>query len=197
MLNPDSTKGNAAPTICVFCGSSAGNDPRYAEAAHIFGKLLAERGYALVFGGGGLGLMGKVALAARDGGAYIHGILPDFLRHLEPPLDHGEKISITDSLFVRKAQMMDEADAFVILPGGLGTLDEFGDAITAAQLRVHHKPIVIVNVVGFFNPLLAMLDHLVQQGFAKPGIKSLFEVTTSSEEAIALLDNRFHRANAR
>ncbi|HEX3810151.1 MAG TPA: TIGR00730 family Rossman fold protein [Rhizomicrobium sp.] len=195
MLNPERPKCN--PALCVFCGSSPGKNPKFAQEARALGRLLAGHGYALVFGGGGLGLMGEVARAARDGGANIHGILPDFLRHLEPPLAHGERVTIAPDLFARKAQMMNEADAFVILPGGMGTLDEFGDVVTGAQLDVHKKPIVLVNVDGFFDPLLALIDHLVQQQFAQPAIKELFSVVANAEEAITLLDNRLNRAHAR
>ncbi|HEX4860240.1 MAG TPA: TIGR00730 family Rossman fold protein, partial [Rhizomicrobium sp.] len=113
------------PVICVFCGSSPGADPAYARDARRFGALLAERGFDLVFGGGYVGLMGEVAHAARTGGAYVTGVLPDFLRHLEPPSHDAQRILVTPDLFERKKLMTSLSDGFAVLPGGLGTLDEF------------------------------------------------------------------------
>ena len=128
-------------SICVFCGSSPGAKPVYAETARELGRLLGENGYQLVFGGGGVGLMGEVARAARAAGAPVIGVLPGFLRGLEPPLKSAEELIVTPDLQQRKARMLALADAFVILPGGLGTLDEYFEVITTTQLRVHAKPI--------------------------------------------------------
>src|ERR1700761_3282068 len=112
-------------TICVFCGSSLGSDPMFAEAARETGRLIAAHGYKMLFGGGGLGLMGETARSARDAGAPVRGILPEFLRDLEPPLDHGERVEIVPDMGSRKRRMLALSDAFLILPGGIGTLDEF------------------------------------------------------------------------
>ena len=195
MLNPSPIKGNRG-SVCVFCGSSFGANPAYAEAARRFGALLAEREFAMVFGGGGLGLMGETARAACDAGARVQGILPDFLKHLEPPLKTGEQVIITPDLFIRKAQMMEQADAFAVLPGGNGTMDEFFEILTSAQLDVHTKPIVLVNVEGYFEPLIALLDHIVAKGFAAPDIRKLFHVCATPDEAIALLWNLLQRTVA-
>jgi uncharacterized protein (TIGR00730 family) len=128
--------------ICVFCGSNHGADPAYTEAAQKFGTLIARENFDLVFGGGGVGLMGEVALSVARGGGKVLGIIPNFLRHLEPPLKVSSKIVITESMNERKARMFAACDGFAILPGGLGTLDEFAEAFTGAQLKLHAKPIV-------------------------------------------------------
>src|SRR5476651_2309381 len=143
--------------ICVFCGSSFGQDPDFTEAARKIGAGIAGLGHVLVFGGGSPGLMGVVARAAREAGTAVEGILPGFLRDVEPPLTHGETTEIVPDLFVRKQKMIDRAGGFLVLPGGLGTFDEFFEVLTAAQLGVHAKPIILVNVNGYFDSLEAML----------------------------------------
>ena len=175
-------------TICVFCGSSMGHEEAYGAAARRLGQLIAEKKYALVFGGGSLGLMGQVARAARDGGAPVIGILPEFLRSLEPPLKSAEELIITPDLYQRKDRMMTMESAFVILPGGLGTMDEFFEVLTAAQLEVHEKPIVLVNVNGFFESLNALLDHHVRCGFARSEIHTLYRMVADPEEAMRVIE---------
>jgi uncharacterized protein (TIGR00730 family) len=174
--------------LCVFCGSSMGHEEAYGEAARQLGALIASRGFALVFGGGSLGLMGQVARAARDGGAPVIGIIPEFLRHLEPPLKRAEELIVTPDLYQRKDRMIKLASAFIILPGGLGTLDEFFEVVTSAQLEQHEKPIVVVNVDGFFDPLKTLLDHHVAAGFARNEIHALFRFVSGPEEAIDLIE---------
>ena len=173
-------------TVCVFCGSSRGNKPSYAAAAKEIGNLIAREGFSLVCGGGGLGLMGETARAVRDGGAEVIGILPDFLRHLEPPLARGESVRVVPDLFERKRQMLD-ADAFIVLPGGLGTMDEFYEVVTSAQLEVHRRPIVLLNVDGYYDPLIALMKHIVREGFAKPSSLDLYRVAATAKEAMAFL----------
>ena len=136
------------PVICVFCGSSYGADPQYAAAARALGRLIAERGFSLVFGGGGLGLMGETARAARDGGAPVPGVLPEFLRRIEQPPEWEKDLIITPDLQLRKTRMLAMADAFVVLPGGPGTMDEFFEVVTSAQLGVLAKPIVSSTQMG-------------------------------------------------
>ncbi len=172
------------PAICVFCGSSHGTDPAYALAARRFGALLAARGFSLVFGGGYVGLMGEVAHAARLGGARVTGILPEFLRHLEPPSAEEEKVVLVPDMQERKRLMLSLADAFAVLPGGLGTLDEFFEVITSAQLLVLAKPIVLLDINGFFEPLQTLLDGIVAQGFARKDIATLYRRAPTPEEAI-------------
>lgn len=174
----------ARHTICVFCGSSPGRKPVYAEAARTLGRLIGEQGCTLVFGGGGVGLMGEVARAARDSGAPVIGILPAFLRGVEPPLKSAEELVITPDLQLRKSRMLALADAFVILPGGLGTLDEYFEVITTTQLKVHAKPIILVDVDGYFAPLRALLDRVVEEGFARAEIASHHEFVATPADAM-------------
>ncbi|SRR5579885_2678028 len=196
MLNPSPIKDKNARAICIFCGSSHGANAAYGEAARTFGALLAEQGFSVVFGGGGLGLMGEAARAARDAGAKVQGILPDFLKHLEPPLKTGERVMLTPDLFARKAKMIEMADGFAILPGGNGTMDEFFEVLTSAQLSLHAKPIVILNVAGYFDPLLRLLDHIVRQGFANANVRKLYHVCRTPEQATALFRDLLEGAAA-
>ena len=158
---------NTKPVICVFCGSSFGRDAAYAAAARRLGTLIGENGCDLVFGGGYVGLMGEVAHAAREAGAKVTGVLPEFLRHLEPPAENEETVILTPDLQKRKNLMLSMADAFVAMPGGLGTMDEFFEVITSAQLGVFRKPIVLLDTKGFFTALNALLEQIVAQGFAR------------------------------
>jgi uncharacterized protein (TIGR00730 family) len=173
-----------SPVICVFCGSSFGADPRYAAAARRLGELIADHGLSLVFGGGGPGLMGIVSRAARDGGASVLGVLPDFLRGVEPPPEWEQQLIITPDLQLRKTRMLAMADAFIVLPGGAGTMDEFFEVVTSAQLRVLVKPIVLVDIAGYFAPLQALMEHLVVQGFARSEILDLYTIVETPEAAI-------------
>jgi hypothetical protein len=178
------------PVVCVFCGSSFGADSRYAAAAKRLGVLIAERGFSLVFGGGGPGLMGVVARAVRDGGAPVLGVLPDFLRGVEKPPEWEQELIITPDLQLRKTRMLALADAFVVLPGGPGTMDEFFEVVTSAQLRVLAKPIVLVNIAGFFEPLSALMRHLVGQGFARPEMLELYTTVDTPEAAIDAVEKK-------
>jgi hypothetical protein len=170
--------------ICVFCGSSPGINPAYAEAARRLGQAIGESGYTLVFGGGAVGLMGEVARAARDAGAPIIGVLPAFLRGVEPPLKSAEELIITPDLQLRKTRMLALADAFVILPGGLGTFDEYFEVLTTTQLRVHAKPIIVIDVANYFGPLRELLDRVVAQGFARAEIASYHVFVATPAEAM-------------
>src|SRR6478735_10809302 len=167
MDNPQNSKNirKSGAAVCVFCGSSFGNAPVYREAARAIGTGIAKMGYSLVFGGGGLGLMGEVARAALDGGSEIQGIMPAFLQALEPEVSPQEKLIVTPHMQERKTLMLQMSDAFLILPGGLGTFDEFFEVATEAQLGVHAKPIIVVNVQGYFDALDAMLHAIIEKGF--------------------------------
>ncbi len=162
--------------ICVFCGSSSRVDARYRDAATAFGRLIAGQGAVLVYGGGRVGLMGLVADAALEGGAKVIGVIPRFLMDLE--VGHGavSELVVTDSMHARKAEMYERADAFVVLPGGLGTLDETLEVLTWSQLKLSAKPVVLVDVDGFWQPLLALIDHTIEAGFTRPENRSLFQV---------------------
>jgi uncharacterized protein (TIGR00730 family) len=184
MNNVPSRLSARRPALCVFCGSSFGKDPIYRTTAEHMGALLAQAGCDLVFGGGGIGLMGVVARAASEGGAHVLGVIPGFLRHLEPPSKVSSEIVVTETMFERKARMFAACDGFVVLPGGLGTLDEMSEAITYAQLHLHTKPIVLVNVKGFFDPFLKLAEHVVAEGFADASIMKLIRVVESPGQAI-------------
>ncbi len=181
---------NKTPAICVFCGASYGTDPAYREAAEHLGRLLAEGGFTLIFGGGGPGLMGTMAKAVVDGGARVRGILPGFLRGVEKPPEWEQELEITPDLQLRKTKMLAEADAFIVLPGGAGTMDEFFEVVTSAQLHVLSKPIVVVNVAGYFAPLLALMRHIVDQGFARNGLLDVFTVVETPDDAIDVITDR-------
>jgi len=176
--------------ICVFCGSSPGNNPAFAEAARQLGRAIGEKGYTLVFGGGGVGLMGEVARAARSAGAPIIGILPSFLRGIEPPLESAEELIITPDLQERKARMLALADAFVILPGGLGTFDEYFEVVTTKQLKVHAKPVLLIDIDHYFAPLRALLEGVVQEGFASAEIAGHHAFVSTPAEALAEIKRR-------
>lgn len=185
------------PAICVFCGSSYGGDPANAQAARRLGTLIGEHGFRLVFGGGNVGLMGETARAARAAGAAVIGILPQFLRHMEPPLKSADELIVVPDLQQRKQRMIAMADAFVLLPGGLGTLDEFFEVVTAVQLGVIAKPIVLVNLGGYFDPLTALLEHVVSQGFAGEGILSHHHIVATPEDAIETVETALKAAALR
>jgi uncharacterized protein (TIGR00730 family) len=171
--------------ICVFCGSSNGARPAYADAAQQLGSMIGARGHNLVFGGGRNGLMGVVARAAHAAGAQVLGILPDFLRKIEVPLEpDSEDLVIVPDMQIRKQKMLAAAHAFVVLPGGLGTLDELFEVLSISQLKAHDKPIVILDTDGFYAPLWPLLSHVVREGFALRSIDTLFHVAKTPEEAI-------------
>lgn len=186
MDKPTPEKTTAA--ICVFCGSSFGDDPAFREAAQLVGSGIAKMGYSLVFGGGGLGLMGVVARAAMDGGSDIQGIMPGFLQALEPGISPQEKLIVTPHLQERKNLMLQMSDAFIILPGGLGTFDEFFEVAVEAQLGVHSKPIIVVNVNGYYDALDAMLHAIVKKGFAKERVLKLYYLADGAEAALEILE---------
>ena len=179
---------NTGAAVCVFCGSSFGHDPAFRDAARAIGAGIAKMGYTLIFGGGGLGLMGDVARAALDGGSTIQGIMPAFLQALEPEVSSQEKLIVTPHMQERKNLMLQMSDAFIILPGGLGTFDEFFEVLTEAQLGVHAKPIIVVNVSGYYDALDAMLHAIIKAGFAKEMVLKLYYLADGAEAALEILE---------
>ena len=155
-------------TVCVYCGSGPGNDPRFVEAAIAFGKALAENGIRLVYGGGSIGLMGAVATSVLDHGGSVTGIIPDFLTIRENALHRVQEMIVTPDMHERKRLMFERSDAFVALPGGIGTLEELVEQLTWQQLGRHAKPILIANIAGFWEPLLALLMHMRATQFIRP-----------------------------
>jgi uncharacterized protein (TIGR00730 family) len=171
--------------ICVFCGSSPGNDPRYLEAARRLGRTLALRGLGLVYGGGSVGLMGAVADATLAAGGEVTGVIPEVLQIRE--LAHGSltTLHVVGSMHERKALMAELSDGFVALPGGMGTLEELSEMLTWAQLGLHARPIGLLDVAGYFRPLTTFFDQAVSAGFLRPAHRGLLLV---GEEPGALLD---------
>lgn len=172
-------------TLCVFCGSSAGFDPIYAQTASATGQYLAEHQMRLVYGGGNVGLMGLLADAALRHGGRVTGIIPHFLAQWEVAHRNLSELLFTETMHERKAQMADLSDGFVALPGGFGTLDELFEILTWAQLRLHQKPIGLLNVGGYFDPLLQMIEVMVERGFLKTQNRDLLHVGTSLDALLA------------
>jgi len=175
-------------SLCVFCGSSTPPDGSIIEAADRLGRLTAAAGRRLVYGGGGIGLMGTVARAAVAAGGRVTGVIPAFLLAFEVGLTEGAELEVVDSMHARKTRMFDLSDAFVALPGGLGTLDEVIEIVTWRQLRLHDKPIILIDHDGYWQPLLSLIDHVIDKGFARAESRQLFSVVSSVDEVHPALD---------
>ncbi|MBV1900340.1 MAG: TIGR00730 family Rossman fold protein [Kordiimonadaceae bacterium] len=160
-----------------------GNKPAYEELAIEVGKLIANNGMTLVYGAGSIGLMGVVARAAKDSGAPVIGIIPEHLDAIEVTQEGLEELHVTDDMHERKKMMFDRSDAFIVLPGGLGTLDETMEMLTWAQLSLHKKPIILLNYKEFWSPLVGLLKHITDDGFASEAHTDLLTVVESAEEA--------------
>jgi uncharacterized protein (TIGR00730 family) len=171
--------------VCVFCGSKTGWRPIYAERTRQLGQMLAARRLAVVYGGGHIGLMGVLADAVLQAGGEVIGVIPQSLVDRELAHQGLSELRVVTTMHERKALMADLADAFIALPGGYGTADEFFEILTWAQLGLHAKPIALFNVAGFFDPLRSWLDHALQEGFLKPGDRRLL---LEADEPAALLD---------
>lgn len=171
--------------ISVFCGSSQGNDPAYREAAEQLGEELAKRSLGLVYGGGSIGLMGVLADAVMKGGGEVIGVIPRLLFDREVGHEGLTELRVTETMHERKHLMYELGDAVVALPGGIGTFDELFEALTWNQLEIHEKPTGLLDAVGYFDPLVAMLDRAVQEGFLSARIRKTLAVET---KASALLD---------
>ena len=173
--------------ICVFCGSRAGTNPVYAEAARALGRLLAREGIALVYGGGGIGLMKILSDAVLDEGGEVIGVIPHVLTTMEIANSRVTDLRIVGSMHERKALMAELSNAFIALPGGYGTLEEFCEVVTWAQLGLHRKPCGLLNVAGFYDPLLAQLDHQVAEGFLSPTMRTLVIESNEPGQLLATL----------
>jgi uncharacterized protein (TIGR00730 family) len=174
--------------LSVYCGSRFGDHPAYRAVVEELGTLLAARGIRLVYGGGDIGLMGVLADAVLAGGGEVTGVIPEFL------VEHGvEKRDVTDlivveSMHARKTRMFDLADGCVVLPGGLGTLDEAIEIITWKQLRLHDKPVVVVNIDGFWEPFMALVEAVIAGGFAHPAVRDLFTMVDGIDQILPSLE---------
>jgi uncharacterized protein (TIGR00730 family) len=173
--------------ICVYCGSSPGTEPAFIEAARKFGKILAENGVRLIYGGGSVGLMGALAESVLEHGGHVTGIIPEFLTKRERPRRLAQELIVTGDMHERKRTMFERADAFVALPGGLGTLEELVEQLTWVQLGRHKKPILIANISGYWGPLLALIDHMRAVKFMPSSLRVDFLVAKRVEEILPLL----------
>lgn len=171
-------------SICVYCGSGVGGKPVYAEAARTLGRSLAEAGIGLVYGGGSLGLMGEVARATLAAGGRVTGIIPAFLSEREQMLRDVDELVVTEDMHQRKMLMFQKSDAFVALPGGIGTLEELVEQLTWSQLGQHEKPVIISNIDGFWTPFLRLLDHMRADGFIRPPLDVRCTIVDRAEDIV-------------
>ena len=185
-LPPVSIQPFDCPSVCLFCGSSDRADPTYTEAARAFGKATAEAGWRLVYGGGGVGLMGASARGAHEAGGRVVGIMPAFLRSRERLFDEVETVIVT-SMHERKQLMYDQSDAFVVAPGGIGTLEEVVELLSWKRLDLHQKPVVFLNLNGFWEGFFALMRHSVDEGMTPAAFLDAWTVASSVEEAMDLI----------
>ena len=178
-------KGN----VCVFCASSANIDERYLEAARELGRLLAQEGWRCVNGGGAVGLMGAVTDGVLDAGGQVTGVIPKFMVDNGWCYDRLEDVIVTADMHQRKYMMSEMADAVIAMPGGVGTLEELLETLTWRQLGLVKVPVIILNTLGYFDQLIAMLGHAIDEGFMKPSHAQLWTVAETPAEAIAMLEN--------
>lgn len=177
----------APKAVTVFCGSRNGHDPKWAEIAKACGREMARRNLALVFGGGANGLMGAIASGVIEAKGMCTGIIPESLLAFEPAMQGLTELIIVDSMHTRKALMSERGDVFLVLPGGIGTFEEFFETWTWHQLGLHDKPIIMLNVYGYYDPLLQFLQSGVDEGFIKPEHHCHLRIATSIDEAFELL----------
>jgi uncharacterized protein (TIGR00730 family) len=176
-----------AYSVCVFCGSRPGNDPAYAADAETLGKGIAENGWRLVYGAGDVGLMGLTARAAQAAGGATFGVIPDQLMRREVGKRDLSQFIVTENMHERKKVMFMNCDAIAILPGGAGSLDEFFEVLTWAQLGLHKKPIFLVNTATYWTPLITLIDHMIDQGFADASLRDLFQVVGGAVDALTAI----------
>ncbi len=180
--------------ICVYCGSGNGSNPAHTIAAKILGTQIARAGMGLVYGGGGLGLMGVVARTTIDNGGRVTGIIPTFLAELECMLRDVDELIVTDDMHQRKQLMFDRSDAFVALPGGIGTLEELVEQLTWSQLGRHKKPVVIANIENYWTPFLELIAHMKSQAFIRDGLNVNFTVVDNANDILPAVIAA-HKAN--
>lgn len=180
-------------SICVYCGSRVGDRAAYVEQATALGRAIADKGWRLVYGAGDIGLMGTVARVAQGAGAETFGVIPTHLVKAEVGKTDLTRYVVTENMHERKKVMFMNADAIVVMPGGAGSMDEFFEVLTWAQLGLHNKPIVLMNVEGYWDPLIALMDHMIKSGFADASLRDLFTVEPDAAGAVAYVS----RANTR
>jgi uncharacterized protein (TIGR00730 family) len=186
---PHAAPMSSIRAVCVYCGSSAGADPAFAAAARALGKILADNRIRLVYGGGSVGMMGELARSVLANGGNVTGIIPDFLVNKEHMLAGAQEIVVTRDMHERKRVMFERADAFVALPGGIGTLEELVEQLTWAQLGRHRKPILLANIAGFWDPLRELIDHMGALGFLHAAHRFNYLVADKVEDILPVLRN--------
>ena len=184
------------PSICVYCGSRPGTQPAYMDDATTFGTALAGEGWRLVYGAGDVGIMGAVARAAQAAGGDTFGVIPTHLMQLEVGKRDLTRFVVTENMHERKKVMFMNSDAIVVLPGGAGSLDEFFEVLTWAQLGLHAKPILLMNTNGYWDPLTGLVDHVIAQGFADASLRDFITVVDGPAAAIATLRAALSRDTA-
>jgi uncharacterized protein (TIGR00730 family) len=175
--------------ICVYCGAANDLAPHYIEVARTTGRLLADRGHTLVYGGGNRGLMGETARATHKAGGKVVGVIPQALVDLEQAYTESDELIVSDGLRDRKAILEARSDGFVVLPGGLGTMDELFEVLTLRQLRLHNKPIILVDTNDYFQPFIRLIEHIHTEGFVRPSYKLLYEVVAEPLDAIRHIED--------
>lgn len=180
--------GTEIRSVCVFCGSAAGDDPSFAEAGRKLGRLLAERRLTLIYGGGHVGIMGAVAEGALNAGGHVIGVIPEFLTLREAAYLELPELEIVDSMHQRKNRMSALSDAFVTLPGGFGTLEETFEVLTWRQLGLHDKPIVLANLDNFWTPLMGLIDNIIGRAFAREENRRLLDVVQRIDDVLPALE---------
>lgn len=173
--------------ICVYCGSGPGTDPAFVQAATAFGRILASNGIGLVYGGGAVGIMGAIARSVHNHGGEVTGIIPKFLMSRERALHGTHELIVTRDMHERKQKMFERADAFVALPGGVGTLEELVEQITWVQLGRHRKPILLANINGFWDPLCALIDHMKKLEFIRGDLNFDLLVANKVDDILPML----------
>ncbi len=176
-------------SLCVYCGSRDGATPGYARIAREIGKILAERGISLVYGGGSVGMMGHMARSVLAEGGHVIGIIPSHLDEKEITFEKCSELHVVGSMHTRKKMMFDMADGFLVLPGGVGTMEEMVEVGTWRQLRLHEKPIVVLNISGFWKPFIQMLNIMVQQQFAGDELQDIFKIVSTVDEVMPAFDD--------
>jgi len=177
--------------ICVYCGSGPGHNPAYAEAARTLGRAMAQANIGLVYGGGSLGLMGEIARSVLGHDGHVTGIIPEFLSNREKMLKDVQELIVTHSMHERKQIMFEKSDAFVALPGGVGTLEELVEQLTWSQLGQHSKPIVLGDIDGFWEPLLSLFDHMRSEAFVRPGLELRLTPVQSADDIVPTVQELF------
>lgn len=175
-------------SLCVYCGSSAHGRPSHHEAARRLGRLMADAGVRLVYGGGRVGLMGLLADAVLEGGGEVVGIIPRFLDQVEVGHSGVSRLIVTENMHERKEQMAELSDAFAILPGGLGTLDETFEILTWKQLQLHDKPVVVADIDGYWQPLVDLIERMIEENYARPEHRALFRIVPSVDDVLPALE---------